>query len=113
MDRRLGFPHARRRSPIARGQVRAAPQRDSAADTVAGQILWPQLQVGNRTTTGLIQGQFAGPSLLARCGSTNGVNLADVDYYHLGPMGGLFDKLPKLNAKAYYDKHKNGNVPTA
>jgi hypothetical protein len=42
---------------------------------------------------------------------SNGVDLATVDYYHLGSEGGLFDKVPKLNAKTFFQQQKTGSVP--
>ena len=42
----------------------------------------------------------------------NGVNLASVDYYHLGPDGSLFADLPKLNAKKFYEEQKQGGAST-
>jgi hypothetical protein len=42
---------------------------------------------------------------------SNGVDLASVDYYHLGPKGGLFDQVHQVNAKTFYQQQKAGSVP--
>jgi hypothetical protein len=42
---------------------------------------------------------------------SNGVDLATVDYYHMGFKGKLSDIPPKVNAKTFFQQQKTGSVP--